>query len=102
MLHFYWTMTYSPLSRLEGDNGQRLTSLKEAAEQANLQLPAFFECSGGLPIFANIIMADWIGSSSSILRVAALSSLVGPRTKQCANLSKAGRDPDPLPHSLRM
>jgi len=90
LLKLYWTMTYSPLSWLTGDNGQRLTSLRDAANHTNSQLSAFFNCSGGLPIFANIIMADWIGSSSSALHVATLSTLVGPRATQCFKSTEVG------------
>jgi len=76
LLQVFWTLTYSPVSSLKDDYGNTIASLRAAAGQANINLPRVFECSIGLPMFANIIMADWV--DHTILHVATLSSLSGP------------------------
>lgn len=78
LLLLYWTLTYFPGRSLKTDDGEQINSLEEASAHANPQLYDFFLHSRSQPLFANIIMGDWIDTSTQHLRVAVASTLRGP------------------------
>eukprot|EP00928_Gymnodinium_smaydae_P059036 TRINITY_DN42270_c0_g1_i1.p1 TRINITY_DN42270_c0_g1~~TRINITY_DN42270_c0_g1_i1.p1 ORF type:complete len:557 (+),score=24.00 TRINITY_DN42270_c0_g1_i1:48-1718(+) len=91
LFQLYWTMTYSPKKSLSTDSGDVLNSLKSAAALANSAFVDFFNSKQSIPVFANIIMSDWIDMSTTHLRVALSFTIRGPPVGGTSGL------PQPLP-----